>query len=119
MKNCADALCRGLAPVGHTKEAVQPQVRLGLVEVVANDRIQVSSRSRQIMVGHGWSRPVNNLHGNVTPPTTGNLCTFSPRFDWIFSGKRSIQFLAYKMQDFRNFILHNCIFIFEPTSLVR
>ena len=37
----------------------------------------------------------------------------------VFSGKHKIQFLAYKMRDFWNFVLHNCIVIFdaEPVYL--
>ena len=44
-----------------------------------------------------------------TLPVSRDLSRFSPRFDSIFSGKYSIQFLADKMQDFWNFVLHNCI----------
>ena len=42
-----------------------------------------------------------------------DLSRFSPWFDQIFQGKRLIQFLANKMQDFRNFALQNCIVIFD------
>ena len=33
-----------------------------------------------------------------------NLSRVFPRFDWIFQGKHFAQFLANKMQDFRNFV---------------
>ena len=42
-----------------------------------------------------------------------DLSRFSSRFDLIFSGEHLIQFIANKMQDFRNFVLHNCILIFD------
>ena len=35
----------------------------------------------------------------------------------FFSRKHFIQFLANKMQDFRNFILHNCIRIFDAEQV--
>ena len=35
----------------------------------------------------------------------------------FFSGKHLIQILANKMQDFRNFILHNCILSFDAEQV--
>ena len=35
----------------------------------------------------------------------------------FFPGKHLIQFLAYKMQDFRNFDQHNCILIFDAEQV--
>ena len=35
----------------------------------------------------------------------------------FFPGKHLIQFLAYKMQDFRNFVLHNCILYFNTEQV--
>ena len=40
-----------------------------------------------------------------------------PLFDWIFSGKNLIQLKVNKMQDFRNFILHSCILIFDAEQV--
>ena len=46
-----------------------------------------------------------------------DLLTFFPRYDWIFSGKHSIQFLANKMQDFWNFVQPNRNLIFVYLKL--
>ena len=35
----------------------------------------------------------------------------------FFQGKHLIQFLAYKMQDFWNFVLHNCILNFDAEQV--
>ena len=35
----------------------------------------------------------------------------------FFSGKHLIQFLANKIQEFRNFVLHNCVLIFEAEQV--
>ena len=44
-----------------------------------------------------------------------DLSIFSLQFDWIFFGaKHFIPFLANKMHYFWNFVLHNCILVFDP-----
>ena len=35
----------------------------------------------------------------------------------LFPGKHLIQFLVLKMKDFRNFVLHNCILIFDAEQV--
>ena len=35
----------------------------------------------------------------------------------FFLGKHLLQFLANKMHDFRNFVQHNCIFIFDAEQV--
>ena len=35
----------------------------------------------------------------------------------FFPGKRLIHFLVLKMKDFRNFVLHNCILVFDAEQV--
>ena len=42
---------------------------------------------------------------------------FPPNLTGIFPGKHLIQFLANNMQDFRNFVLHNCILNFDTEQV--
>ena len=49
---------------------------------------------------------------------TCDLSRFSPQFDRIFPGKAHLfQFLAEKMLDIRNFVLHKCIINFEAEQV--
>ena len=49
--------------------------------------------------------------------TSRDLSRFPPRFERIFPGKNLIQFLAKMMQDFRNFVLLNCILNFDAEQV--
>ena len=46
-----------------------------------------------------------------------DISRFSPRIDRIFFREHLIQFLVLKMKDFRNFILHNCILVFDAEQV--
>ena len=39
---------------------------------------------------------------------------FSLKLTGFFPGKHLIHFLVLKMKDFRNFVLDNCILVFDP-----
>ena len=59
--------------------------------------------------------------GRQTTSLTAGLCQdisrFPPRIDCIFQGKHSIHFLMLKLKDFRNFVLHNWILVFEAEQV--
>ena len=62
---------------------------------------------------HRAAAPVQSRRsGGARGGAVRDLSRFSPRFDRI-PGKHLIQFLTKKMQDFRNFVLHNCIRKFQ------
>ena len=44
------------------------------------------------------------------------MSRFSP-LTGFFQGKHLIHFLVLKMKDFRNFVLHNCIFVFDAEQV--
>ena len=46
-----------------------------------------------------------------------DISRFSPRIDRIFSGEALNPFLVLKMKDFRNFVLHNCILVFDAEQV--
>ena len=56
-----------------------------------------------------------DLLGRATAPS--DLSRLSPQFDHIFFGKHLIHFLADKMQDFRNFVLHKSILDFDSEQI--
>ena len=66
---------------------------------------------------------VGNLHVNVSSKWDGrilghdHLSRFFPQIDQIFPGRHLIQFLANKIQEFQNFVLHNCILIFDAEQV--
>ena len=50
---------------------------------------------------------------SVSPAQTAKAGDIS-RF---FPGKHLVQFLVFKMKDFRNFVLHNCILFFDAEQV--
>ena len=44
---------------------------------------------------------------------TGDISRFSPRIDRIFPWEAPSPFLVLKMKDFRNFVVHYCILVFD------
>ena len=46
-----------------------------------------------------------------------DISRFSPLIDWIFQGKHLIHFLVLKVKDFWNFVLHNCILVFDAKQV--
>ena len=46
-----------------------------------------------------------------------DITRFFPRTDLIFPGKHLIHFLVLKMKDFLNFVLDNCILVFDAEQV--
>ena len=45
------------------------------------------------------------------------ISRFSPQIDWSFRWEALNPFLVLKIKDFRNFILHNCILVFDAEQV--
>ena len=60
--------------------------------------------------------PAGNV-GMRTGCVRRDISRFFPRIDRIFSGKHLIHFLVLKIKDFRNFVLHNCVLVFDAEQV--
>ena len=60
------------------------------------------------------------LRFQISLPVHTSSCgisRFSPLIDQIFQGKHLIYFLVLKVKDFWNFVLHNCILVFDAKQV--
>ena len=95
----------------HSQQGVQGHVGFEIYDrlfEIRKLRWSVSARLCLISCKESWA-PFFQL--NVISPD------FSLELTWFFPGKHLIHFLVLKMKNFRNFVLHNCILVFDAEQV--
>ena len=97
----------------HKREPSPRRASVGLATL--STRAPGQKGSRKVRAGTG------RIPGKTRPSAKGARLRISPDFPLeltgFFPGKHLIRFLVLKMKDFRNFVLHNCILVFDAEQV--